>query len=198
MKLNSQSRKYILTINNPDEHLLNHEKIKKIMEEKLTVTYYYMCDEIGSETGTYHIHIFLYSTSPIRFSTIKNAFPTAHIDKCCGSVRDNRDYIRKEGRWANTEKASTNLKDTYEEWGTLPTERDEKHNDLSQIMTLIDSGADVNEIIEKYPNYALRRKDIEILKNVRRNKSVQNFRDITVEYIYGDTGTGKESVKLFL
>ena len=33
----------------------------------------------------------------MRFKTLKNRFVGAHIDKVHGSVRENRDYIRKEG-----------------------------------------------------------------------------------------------------
>ena len=55
-------------------------------------------DEIAT-TGTKHMHIFIYSKSPIRLSTLKNRFPVAHIDKANGSVTENRDYLRKEGKW---------------------------------------------------------------------------------------------------
>lgn len=56
----------------------------------------FFVDEIAT-TGTKHMHIFIYSKSPIRFSTLKNRFPVAHIDKANGSVMENRDYLRKEG-----------------------------------------------------------------------------------------------------
>ena len=46
-------------------------------------------DEIAT-TGTKHMHIFIYSKSPIRFSTLKNRFTVAHIDKANGSVMENR------------------------------------------------------------------------------------------------------------
>ena len=58
----------------------------------------------------------------MRFSTIKGRFPTAHIEKAYGSTKDNRDYIRKEGRWAETDKAETSVAGTFEEWGNLPAE----------------------------------------------------------------------------
>ena len=58
----------------------------------------FFVDEIAT-TGTKHMHIFIYSKSPIRFSTLKNRFPVAHIDKANGSVIENRDYLRKEGKW---------------------------------------------------------------------------------------------------
>lgn len=87
--------------------------IREILR-RFSPAYSCMADEIAT-TGTYHTHIFLYSPSPMRFSTIKGRFPTAHIEKAYGSAKDNRDYIRKEGRWAETDKAETSVADTFEE-----------------------------------------------------------------------------------
>ena len=68
---NSQSRKWALTINNPLEHGFTDEVIKETLQ-KFALDYYCMCKEIGNETQTLHIHIFIYSKSPIRFSTIQS------------------------------------------------------------------------------------------------------------------------------
>lgn len=38
-------------------------------------------------------HIFLYSMSPIRFSTPKNSFPVVHTEKAYGSATHTRDYV---------------------------------------------------------------------------------------------------------
>ena len=100
---NTQSRKWGLTINNPLEAGLDHKAIVDLLQ-RFSPTYYCLCDEIAT-TGTYHTHVFFYSASPVRFSTIKGRFPTAHIEKAYGSVKENRDYLRKEGRWADSEKA---------------------------------------------------------------------------------------------
>ena len=74
----TQSRKWMLVINNPEEHGLTIEMIIELLN-LFHPDYFCLAAEISS-TGTYHIHIFLYSTSPIRFSTVKNRFPTAHIE----------------------------------------------------------------------------------------------------------------------
>lgn len=75
----TQSRKWALVINNPKDAELDHDAIREILQ-RFSLTYYCLADEIAS-TGTYHTHIFLYSPSPIRFSTIKARFPVAHIEK---------------------------------------------------------------------------------------------------------------------
>ena len=101
---NTQSRKWMLTINNPADHGFTHEKI--IATANLfRPRYFCMGDEIG-EQGTYHTHVFIYSESPMRFSTVKNRFVTAHIEKSYGNCQENRDYIRKEGKWKDTKKAT--------------------------------------------------------------------------------------------
>lgn len=99
-KKEPQSRKWLLTINNPLDHDCGHDKISQIIGEWDAVKYYCMGDEKG-ENGTYHVHVFIYSPSGIRFSTVKNNFPTAHIDKCQGTAQENRDYCFKDGEKFN-------------------------------------------------------------------------------------------------
>ena len=93
MNEKSQCRKWLLTINNPQNSNLNHAEIRRIVGLFKPV-YFCLSDEIA-ETGTFHTHIFIYSKSPIRFSTLKSRFPTAHIDKVDGTVQENREYIQK-------------------------------------------------------------------------------------------------------
>ena len=78
-----QSRRWSLTINNPKDCGLDHDTII----EKLHLfhpRYFCLADEIG-ESGTYHTHIYLFSHSPIRFSTVKNRFPPALPARCPAS-----------------------------------------------------------------------------------------------------------------
>ena len=56
----TQSRKWMLVINNPEEHGLTIEKIIELLN--LFHPDYFCLAAEKSSTGTYHIHIFLYST----------------------------------------------------------------------------------------------------------------------------------------
>ena len=58
-KNDTQSRKWLLTINNPRSCDLNPEKIVDLLR-LFHPAYFCMADEIAT-TGTYHTHIFLYS-----------------------------------------------------------------------------------------------------------------------------------------
>ena len=98
---NTQSRKWLLTINNPSEHGLNHAAIREILEKFKKLDYWCMCDEEGDECSTLHTHIFIFRQNPIRFSAIKNKFPTAHIDQCRGLSSENRAYVLKDGEKYN-------------------------------------------------------------------------------------------------
>lgn len=57
-KKDTQSNKYLLTINNPKDKGLTHGEIKKILVNNFrTLEYCAMADEMGK---TYHTHIFVY------------------------------------------------------------------------------------------------------------------------------------------
>ena len=55
---NKQSRKWLVTINNPIEKGFTHEKIIEVLEQFKGCVYYCMSDEIGLEEETFHTHIF--------------------------------------------------------------------------------------------------------------------------------------------
>ena len=174
---NSQSRKWNITINNPETVGLNH----KVIVEKLKLfcpRYYCLADEIAT-TGTPHTHIFLLSDSPIRFSTIKNRLPVAHIERAYGSAQDNRDYVRKGGKWADSDKAETVVAGTFQEWGDMPSEKAEKAPLMVQIM-------------EDNPALAFRVQQINTLRQTLLSEQyMKENRNVEVTYIYGATGAGK-------
>jgi len=187
---NTQSRKWALVINNPLEAGLDHAAIREILH-RFSPAYFCMADEIAT-TGTYHTHIFLYSPSPMRFSTVKNRFPTAHIEKAYQSARMNRDYIAKTGKWADTDKAETSVPGTFEEWGDLPAEKEEEAPEMFKLIQDLRAGKSVMEIIEDNPKHAFRIRDIELLRQtiLAEKYSLENRR-LEVTYLYGASGTGK-------
>ena len=191
MEDKTQSRKWLLTINNPKEHDLSHEDIKIILSSIKNLDYWCMCDEIG-KNNTYHTHLFIYRKNQMRFSQIKKAFPTAHIDYCRGTCAENRNYIRKEGDYANTDKAETNLKDTFEEMCEMPEEHQGRRNDLHTLYGLIKDGCSNYDILESNPEYMLQLDKIEQCRQIVKNEHYKNtFRELEVFYHFGKTGKGK-------
>ena len=147
---NTQSRKWIILLNNPVEHGFDREKITETLM-MFSPDYYCGSDEIG-ESGTPHTHIFLYSRSPIRFSTIKSRFSVAHIEQAYGSVLQNRAYIEKSGKWSDSEKASTIVENSFFEYG-VPDEKVENISKMSRLIENIRAGKKTTEIIDDMPNF---------------------------------------------
>lgn len=190
MHNNSQSRKWNLVVNNPHEAgLLQEEIINKL--QRFSLEYFCLCDEIA-ESGTYHTHIFMYSLSPIRFSTIKNRFPTAHIEKAYGTALDNKSYLQKTGKWAETKKAETSVEGTFYEYGNIPTEIEEENPQMSKLIKSLYEGKTTTEIILEMPKLTFKIRDIDLLRQtLLSEKYLKENRMLDVSYLYGASGTGK-------
>lgn len=129
-----QRNGFQLTINNPEDHGLGHTALKRIlMENFTTLDYYCMADEIGGETETYHTHLYVHFASRVRVSTVKKHFPPAHIDVANGTAKQNIDYVKKAGKWADTKKSETRVEGTFEEWGTVPHAKGTRRLDLKVV-----------------------------------------------------------------
>lgn len=191
-KLDTKSRKYQLTFNNPLEHGDTHESINNSMKE-IYYLYYCLCDEIGEKENTPHTHLYFACKNAVHFSKVKKLFPTAHIESAKGSSRENRDYIRKEGKYENSPKKETNLSETFEEYGEMPLDKAEKNETVSaQVLQMIKNGCTNAEIIEKFPSCYIKISHIEKMRQTYLDEKFGNERrDVEVVYIYGETGTGK-------
>ena len=192
MSANPQSRKWMLTINNPKDCGLDHDGMTALLS-LFCPDYFCLADEIAT-TGTFHTHIFIYAKSPIRFTTLKNRFPTAHIEKAFGSAKDNRDYIRKEGKWLDDAKAETSVEGSFYEFGTVPSEVEERDPKMYRLLQNVKDGLSTTEIIDEVPSFAFKSRDIDVLREayLAEKYRIQN-RALTVTYLFGASGTGKTS-----
>ena len=154
----TQSRKYQLTINNPADKGLDHDAIKKALEQLTACSYYCKADEIGTETQTPHTHVFVYLRNSTRFSRIKNLFPEAHIEAAHGTVQENREYVSKSGKWAKDKKADTSVPDTFEEWGEIPEEPGQgARSDIAELYSKIKAGTFITLPV-KFPSAKRKRR----------------------------------------
>jgi len=187
-----RSRKWLLTINNPVESGYTHDFIKSQLKNIKNLDYFCMCDEIGNKSNVYHTHLFLYRQDAMRFNQIKKLFTTAHIDYCRGTAQENRDYCLKQGKYAGTQKEETNLKDTFEESGDMPLERQGQRNDLIDLYDMIKSGLTNFDILESNPQYMMNLDKIDSCRQVVNAEMYRTtFRKMHVEYYCGKTGRGK-------
>jgi len=187
------SRKWQLTFNNPAEHGWTHDKIREVLRTFRTMAYWCMSDEIGANEKTPHTHLFInLAPSNCRFSTLKSKFPGAHIEKALGTSQENRDYIRKDGKWKDTEKGTTSVEGSFDEFGECPVERQGKSKDADRILELLKDGASNLEVIEEVPGAMKFIDKVERTRSALRDAQFANsWRDLTVTYIFGKTGSGK-------
>lgn len=188
-----QSRKWQLTINNPQDKGLDHDALKKALEEFKSLVYWCMADEIGLDTHTPHTHLFMVLKSPAKFSTVKKRFPDAHIEQARGSITENRDYVAKSGKWADDPKADTSVPGTFEESGEPPEEPGQgARSDIAEIYRQIEEGMSNAEIMAANPDSA---KHIHLMDKVRQDileaRYRDQWRDLDVTYLFGPTATGK-------
>lgn len=188
-----QSRKYQLTINNPAEKGLDHEAIKKSLEQLTACSYYCMADEIGLETQTPHTHVYVALRNATRFSRLKRLFPDAHIEAARGTHRENRDYVAKSGKWADAPKADTSVPGTFIEWGEIPEEPGQgARTDIARIVEAISDGLSNAAIIEANPDAAIHiGKMDKIRQDILEARYRETWRNLDVAYIFGPTATGK-------
>ena len=144
------SRKFQITINNPIDHNYSHTRIKTILSEFSGILYWCMCDEVG-EQGTPHTHIYIVFKNSTMFETLHKRFYGAHIEPANGLHKENRDYVRKEGKWLDDAKHETNLSDTFEEWGDLPSDRRKTETQAEQIVQMIRDGMTNAQILGQCP-----------------------------------------------
>jgi len=192
---NQRSRKFLLTINNPKEHDLDHDSIKKIIKT-LDPSYWSMCDETGIETGTYHTHLFLLFANARKWESIKAAFYAADIRNCKGTAQENRDYITKTGeKWENSKKECTNHPETFEESGSCPQEKQGQRNDLSTMYQDVIDQKPLTEILTEKPGYGRYIHSMKLVRDEfeqeRQKQYLYKRRDVKVTYLYGAPRTGK-------
>ena len=182
-------RKFQLTFNHPQEHGFDHETIQHILQDISGIVYWCMCDE---EASTYHTHLYVAFEHAKEFSMMQRRFYGAHIEAAKGTHRENRDYIRKEGKWRDSDKSETNMPETFEESGELPEESDRRVKQTEAIFALVESGASNAEIMRECPSAMLHLPRIEQARQTLLEETYRKeFRKLTVEYIWGETGVGK-------
>ena len=189
-----QSRKWQLTINNPQDKGLDHDAIKKVLEQFKSLTYWCVADETGLDTHTPHSHLFFCLKSPGKFSTVKKRFPEAHIEAAKGTIQENRAYVQKSGKWADDPKADTSVPGTFEESGEPPEEPGQgARTDIAELYRLIaEEGMSNAEVMEQNPELAAHiGKMDKIRQDVLEARYREQRRELEVTYIFGPTATDK-------
>ena len=188
-----QGKKWLLVINNPADKGFTHERITSELGKLKSTVYWCMSDEKGNEEETPHTHIFVAFSSAVRFSTLKNLFPPAHLERANGTAQENRDYIAKDGKWKGTEKESTIVDGSFREFGEMPLEQRRNGSGIEAvILDKIWNGSTNTEILVDFPELFTQLRNIDYARQSYLEEEFRNKnRDITVTYVTGPTGVGK-------
>ena len=187
----TQSRKWQITLNNPVDKGFTHENIKNILTEFKSLLYWCMSDETA-KTGTAHTHVYFVCSGGVRFDSLKSRFSGGHFEIARGTSQENRDYIYKEGKWADNEKGETNIRESHEEFGEMPVERSGVRNDIIDLYDMVKNGMSNYEIFEINPSYAMRVDTIDKMRRAFEEEVYKtSYRLLHVTYISGATGLGK-------
>lgn len=190
-----QSRKFLGTLNNPKDWGFDQDKIIRILSELAGCRYIAIAEEIGALERTPHMHFFVVYKNPKALSTMFNTVPKAHWDACRGTIEQNRDYVFKQGKWADSEKGTTALPETQREWGEIPSECEEfpsrKSDVMDAINEMIEEGLSPSEIMSKHAGYCEYADTIRRAYILRRTADVPPMRDVHVHYVVGASGSGK-------
>lgn len=178
-KKNTQSRNYCMCFHNIEKTGFDHNRIKGILLDIPSLSYFCIADEIGLETQRLHTHVYIHCKNPILFSTLRNKFADADvkIETCTGTAEENRDYVFKCGKWEDDPKADTKIENSQEEWGTFPKSRQGRRSDWESVREMIKENKSDWEIIESFPHM------IPHLKKIQeyRNLVLEGFIDTQIE-----------------
>ena len=182
MATNSQSRKWMMTINNPETCGLDQGRMREILT-LFQPDYFCLADEIAT-TGTYHTHIFLYSQSPIRFSTVKKRFPTAHIEKAYTPTTEIISVRKENGLTPPRQKP---LWRDFKSLANCPAVAQKTIPKCTSFWR-VKSGFSTTEIIDESPSFAfvkdVRLRDIYQMEQFRSiNRQIESFTSMVSLYL---------------
>ncbi len=138
----------------------------------------------GGEQGYEHFQIYIENPTAIRFETLKNKLPNAHIAPRRGTKKQAYDYVTK---------SETRIGDPFGNGEIDITETRGARNDITDILEMIRNGATDEQIEWEYPTAMFRYSKMisEARQRYLKTKYQNTFRELTTTYIYGKAGSGK-------
>lgn len=186
-----RSRSWFIVSNNPEEHGFSGTP-EEICQQYLDLwckpseTRSAAAAYCVSANGLRHIHFVAEDKVDVRFSTVKNTFPSAHLEPTRGSKKQAMDYINKVGSFA--EKGEQVLCTLF--CGEIKGCQGHR-SELDDIEDLIKEGKTPQEILETKFSYRRYEKMIKDAYYAKRLKDTPMKRDIEVVVHIGVAGSGK-------
>jgi len=167
----TQHRRVCMTLNNSTDVEL--ADFKNIMVTKCS--WAIIAKEVGEE-GTPHLQMACIFTSSVRFSTLRNLFPRAHIESMKGKPEHSLAYCSKEDLtpWIH---------------GELPEQG--KRTDLDDVAEMISAGSTLREVALAHPKVVLKyARGLTVLRSLLASPR-DPANPPLVYWFYGTTGTNK-------
>lgn len=136
MTTNTPSRRWCFTLNNPDGLLT-----KEDFESLTAIRYAVYQEEVGDDTGTYHLQGYIECTRSVRFSYFSPILRGAHFDLPFGSAQQCITYCTKE---------DTRVGDPFE-YGERNAGGQGRRTDLHAACEAVAEGKSEREIAELHP-----------------------------------------------
>lgn len=178
--MSKRSRGWILTINYKESEPMTNEQLLKSITDMNGIKYTAFQLEQG-EQGTKHHQLYIAFSHAKSFETIKDIFPTAHIEMIKGTPQQAHDYCTKE----DSRIGETTI------WGDIPQQG--KRTDLEDIYDMLRDGCTLKDIRDTYPSqymrYGVRIQNIK--QELLEEQYSTVFRNLKVIYLHGETGVGK-------
>lgn len=172
-----KSRSWVFTLS--AKHVSEDELIEKLNG------YTWIGQLERGEGGFEHYQGYIDNETPIRFKTLRNKLPEIHLEPRMGTPLQAYEYVTKE---------KTRIGKVL---GNMEKPPEEKKRGRGQILESlherIRNGEKVDDIIQTSPEAIphiknLREVEQSLIRTAARKKK---FRDVTVNYLYGETGVGK-------
>lgn len=139
-----------------------------------------------SADGLIHLHMVLEDSNKARFSSLKKAYPKAHLEPTKGTKEQAEDYIQKKGKFQEKGEQVLYVARHGEIKGNQGARKD-----FEVIEDLIEQGFSPNQIMDM--SFSFRRYESMIRKGYfrKREKETPILRKINVYWHVGESGTGK-------
>lgn len=130
LKGDIQSRKWLIKFTRPTDKGYTHSWIKNQLSSFKSLRYWCMADEVGGQEKFPRVNLYIVLSSAVRLSTIERRFGSVEAKVAHGTSEQNWAYVFKEGEWQNDKTRGLVLRNTCEERGTRPKERQGARTDI--------------------------------------------------------------------
>ncbi len=178
-KVKAKSLRWCFTINNYHNGEISTTGTSVMLEHVRSVLsndkvrYAIFGKEVG-EQGTPHLQGYISFKSQQRFSALKKAFPTAHLEVAQGNEQQNYEYCSKQG--------------DYEEFGKRSESG--RRNDIHEATTMIKEGKSLKAVAEEcsevFVKYGRGLRDLKLILD-----SPYSHETVRGVWIWGPPGSGK-------